>query len=202
MFIEAVVISQLGFMAPADVKCPRTHHLPGFPAESAVVLIDGEIQGSNLEWDPDQLDAEDVARVQITCWNPETDELPARNGVQLIVITTKNLEQSTRAEIEDGVASVQRFSDQHDRLPDAIGDLDLTAVAATRLEYTRSESSWTVTTSGPRAYLCSASGTEGTDADRVDVRCRVSHELAKRNLRDAYERTALRGGTLLRDRVY
>lgn len=183
MLIEAVLISWLGTVPATELKCPRTHSLPGFPDDAAVVLIDGEIRGNSLEMDLDELDTDDVSRLAIICWNPETDELPARNGVQLIVITTKGLVDSTRAEIREAIESLRRFSAANHRAPGSLARLDLSSRAAARMEYTHSDSGWTVATAGPRAFVCSASG---TDFDGVEVTCQVSHELAKLNLREAY----------------
>ncbi len=76
----AVVLSG----SPETAKCPPSHTLPGATPGEPAVLVDGEIV-SGLE----AIDRATLHSLEITCWNPESDEVHAERGVQLVHVVTK-----------------------------------------------------------------------------------------------------------------
>ncbi len=124
MVIESVFALALSVPLDPSLKCGSTQNLPGYPEKSAVMLIDGEIRGSNVDFSIDSIDATDIARLEIKCWNPVTDELPAARGVQLIVISTYSGQARAESQTLDAARLVHAFVDEHGELPTALEEID------------------------------------------------------------------------------
>ena len=182
MILEALLVATVAVPPAEAMKCPRTHQLPGYPEDSAVILVDGEVRGSG----PDvaaMLDPEDIEGIEIKCWNPDTDELPASSGIPLILITTRAMKTATMDEVRDAANLVREFAREHGRMPDSVEELD--PGQASGLELSRVGDGWHVSTTGPRALHCTAQVEAEGDPS---VGCRSTYALARRSLREAYER--------------
>lgn len=187
MILESLVSITLLFAGAADFKCPRTHSMPGMPEEQPVVLIDGVVTTSWSTEVTEAIGPESIDGIAIKCWNPDTGALPAREGIQLILITTKELVQTQRSAVEDAVAAVLAFEEAHGRAPEGLDEVE------PGVDYRVTEGGWTVANGGgPLAYRCSA---EKAVAAAPVVECDMSYELAKENLRERYERGGDGGGT-------
>lgn len=188
MIIEAILA--LALAAPADpvLKCPRTNHLPGMPEASAVVLIDGEIHGNSETFSTDDFDTSSIERIDIVCWNPATDEIPASRGIQLIVITTKSRFAEAKAATLEAARRLHAFVAEHDEVPtslEALGaDLNGYSVEVGPL-------GWTLDSADIDGIECTASEL-GSEAG--EVRCSNTYSGAKETLREAWATGAPGGG--------
>jgi len=216
MILELLVsILTIGPVAPPaaptpDLKCPPTHSMPGTPLTSVVVLVDGKIEavavpGESTNRVDELIDAESIHGIAIKCWNPDTDELPAPEGMPLILITSKAYAEVQRAAVEEAVAAVLAFEEAHGRAPTGLDEVEMlgrsvdatvgSSASATEgrgaVAYGVSDHGWWIgNAGGPLAYRCSAEKSATTDPE---VACEPSYELAKENLRARYERGE-RGG--------
>lgn len=185
MVFEALALHAL--LAPAflDLKCGSTKRFPGVADRTPVMVLDGHV----ITGDPDVMLAtiqpEDLDQVEVSCWNPDTDEMPARDGVPVILITTLQAVEDAQADIRFLLNSIRGFEAAESRLPASLEELGLTGFVADRFEYVLSGVTAEIRTAGPRAHHCTISGDLVDDAR---LWCEPSLSLAKANLRAVYER--------------
>lgn len=183
MIVETILAMALSAPADPSLKCARTHHLPGYGEDSAIILLDGEIRGSNLDGHSlTEIDPEDVAQIEIACWNPDTGELPASGGVQLIVVSTNSTMAAAEAQSLQAARLVHAFVAENDEIPRSLEQLDK-SLAGYSIEV--GELGWKLTSPDISGIACSTSEL-GSAAEEVG--CQRTYSVAKRNLRDAWER--------------
>lgn len=123
MIVESVFVLALSLAAEPEFKCPATHRLPGFPERAAAMIIDGEVRGNNIDFDPNDLSPEDIGRLEVKCWNPETDAIPASEGVPLIVIWTNSALEDAHSKTLGVAERLQEFEEANGRLPTSLETL-------------------------------------------------------------------------------
>ena len=157
--------------------------LPGHAEDDPVVLLDGVIIERPVELSDLGVEPDRIARIAIRCWNPETDELPARSGVQLILITTKPAVEAAEARTADAVRKLEAFTHEHGALPATVADLG-TGFRSHTLE--RQKQGWTLTTGDLDGFVCSARALPDTE---VQISCVNTYSVDKRALRAAWEQS-------------
>lgn len=170
--------------APADdaMKCGRTHTLPGYPENAAVLVVDGEIRGAIVDSPPDDLDASDILRLEIQCWNPVTDELPASQGVQVIAVVTKSGRAQAEAATFHAADLLQAFISEQGELPSSLEDLDASLVGYA-LDST--DLGWTLTSSDRSGFSCSLAETAVASGNAT---CQFAWPAIKERLRSEWGR--------------
>lgn len=185
MVFEALALHVLLAPAAADLKCASTVAFPGVEDRTPVMVLDGRVIVGDADVQLATIQPEGLESVQVSCWNPATDEMPARSGVPVIVITTKEAVEDAQADLRFLLNSVRAFEAAESRLPTSLGELGLTGFVADRFELVVSGESSEIRTAGNRAFHCTISGDLIDDAK---MWCEASLSLAKANLREAYER--------------
>jgi len=183
MIVESVFVLALSLAAEPEFKCPATHRLPGFPERAAAMIIDGEVRGNNIDFDPNDLSPEDIGRLEVKCWNPETDAIPASEGVPLIVIWTNSALEDAHSKTLGVAERLQEFEEANGRLPTSLETLG-PDVDGYQIE--TGVHGWILTAPEVTDLACSIS--KVTIEAGEGVRCKTVYTLARRSLREALER--------------
>ena len=190
MILELAAIPLLALSTAGDLKCGSTVPFPGVPDLTPVVVMDGEVFAGDAETQAAQIaeiPKEDIHSINPTCWDPDTDEMPARRGVAVIVITTDQAVDRAEADLRFLISAVRDFEAAQSRLPQSLADLGITGFAAERFDFAPSDAGLRLSTSGPRDYHCAV---DGDVLAELEMRCESSVGLAKVKLREAYDRGA------------
>ena len=173
----------LALSMPLDpgLKCPRTHSLPGFSEDDVAALIDGQLQkispGENVM---DDIDPSEVDRLEVTCWDPETDEIPARRGVPLVIVVTKQGLANAESAMLRAVKSVRSFVSERAELPSSIDVLDPSFSGYT---IRGRDGAWTLTSTALGGHVCTATPVHIAEGR---AHCEDIHSAPKRALREAW----------------
>lgn len=61
MITESMLGLSLSTPAAPSLECPRTHQVPGYPEDSAVVILDAEILGSTADFSEETIGSDNTA---------------------------------------------------------------------------------------------------------------------------------------------
>ena len=192
-----VVALSLIFAEGIAAKCSPQMTWPGLKRGEPVYIVDGSIfvvpgimEGN--EGLP-ELDPSEVHSVEIICWNPATGEFQPGGGVNVIVVWTNGLVESTRTPIEALLRAQEAYFSQHSRYSQSLDDLVGFGVPPdAMLEFSATSTGWSATT--PRDDVDYRCFVYSGDAARVryglnegEVLCRSERAKAGRALREMYE---------------
>jgi len=179
--VESIVSLLLTLPNDPVLKCPRTHSLPGYSAEDVVMVLDGDIQrvsqGENVM---DFIEPSEVEVIEVTCWDPDADEIPARRGIPLVVVVTKSSRTDAESAMRRAVRGVRSYVASHAELPSSTEALD-PALFGYSIE-TRN-GAWTLLSPAHRGHACTA--TE-LDIAQATSRCDDVFTPAARAVREVW----------------
>ena len=185
MIVESLLLHALLTMPALELKCGGDVAFPGSEERTPVVVIEGRVIVGELDDISASLTAEDIHHVNVTCWNPTTDEMPARSGVSVIAITTKQAVAEAQADLRFLQGAVRDFHAAEDRFPADVSEVGLSEPDAVRFSMTATDAGLRLATAGMRDAQCSVAA----DADdAVELTCEPSVSLAKASLREAWDR--------------
>jgi len=104
----------LMLVAPVEMerKCPVGRvQLPGYASNEPVTLLDGVVvprREGELGFSPET----EMASVEITCWDPDTNAFSSR-GVMVVRIQTRDLVEATRAPLLQLIEAQEAFRERH-----------------------------------------------------------------------------------------
>lgn len=178
------LLTLLSLLAPShdDAKCWPTHTLPGQAADEWVLVLDGEISAFYTRLD-EVLVPEETGLLRGACWNPETGEMPADSGVQVVVAVTPGYLERHESSVRELAAKVSEFERRTGAFPATLDELDV--ADPSRFTYEASEHRWDVSTGRPDQVVDCVGGQVYDGALRVG--CSVAYGLARARLRARYE---------------
>lgn len=182
MLLETLIVATMAVGAD-DLKCAQTHQLPGFPADSAVFVIDGKPLGraEALAVVPTR---DHVFRVEVGCWNPDTDEFnPRLGGVPLMLMVSTEARAAAGARLEAVAQRVRAHADATGALPSSLRELGEDAEG---FSLTILETGWSLVAVDDAPLLCAL--TQHDDGSDDPVKCSINYDLVGSELRAIYDR--------------
>ncbi len=191
--LAALLVAAPVELAPLEVerKCaPDRIVLPGYASNEAVRVVDGVVVPRGTREGPLSA-AREVASIDITCWNPETNTFGQR-GVMVIRVQTQALVEATQAPLLELIEAQRSFRAEHGRDAPDLASLSSHGLAPEHgLDFAVTETGWrALTPEGDVAHRCWATEASASHMD-VDgsptVECTRVDALALRSLRAYYE---------------
>lgn len=170
---------------PVDptLKCPGTQRLPGFAEDQIAVVVDGEIRKHTSGGGPlEDLQPANVHRLDVTCWNPDTGEIPATAGVPVIVVVTRSALAEAESAMRRATRSVRSYIAVRAELPSSIEVLDPRLVG---YSIGSRAGPWTLTSPAQYGHVCTATQ---RDIAEDTTGCRDIFSPVAQVLREAWER--------------
>jgi hypothetical protein len=162
-------------------KCPAKYRLTGTAPGEPAVVIDGEI-APGLE----AIDPQAAHSIEVTCWDPESNEIHAKEGVSFVHVVTKARVDDAVAALGSFAAAYAAFNAESSVRPETVEQLVPFGLAAPqRFDYSTGELGVSVSVSDSRhVYRCTSALDQigGTHA------CYVDFTGARRSLLAAWER--------------
>jgi len=182
VLIESIVALALTLPDDPTLKCPRTHTLPGYSEDDVTMVLDGDIhrvpRGENVM---DSIEPSEVEVIEVACWDPDADEIPARRGIPLVVVATKSSRSDAESAMRRAVRATRSYLASHAELPSSIEALDPTLLGYS-IEIR--DGAWTLTSAAHRGHMCTA--TE-VDIAQGTMRCDDVLRPAAKAVREAWE---------------
>lgn len=183
MLFEALLVAA-STSGMAELKCPRTdHQFPGAPENSPVYIIDGSVHVGREEVQKIAPSGDEVAKVEVSCWNPDTDGFdPRRGGIPLILIVSTEAQAEAEARAERMAQRLRDHAETNGGLPlslrqlgDASGDFAVTVL----------EDGWRVSATDDTPLRCTV--TQPGDDAEATVKCMINYDAVGAELRAIYE---------------
>jgi hypothetical protein len=183
MLMEALVVAATT-LGGDELKCRRTHQLPGLSASSNVVFVDGEFYREQDELTARVSSRDDLFRIELSCWNPDTDEFNSRlGGIPLVLVVSVEAQAEAAARSQDMAQRVRAHVESTGGLPPSLRDL---GADASRFSLSVLESGWSIAPIDDSHLHCSL--TQPDDGTESTVDCSVNYDRIRSELRAVYER--------------
>ena len=183
MLIEILAVAATAFGAE-DLKCAQTHQLPGVSLSSNVVFVDGEFYSGQDELTARVPSRDHLFRVELSCWNPDTDEFnPRLGGIPLYLIVSVEAQTEAAARSEDMARRVRAHVESTGGLPSSLREL---GADASGFSLRVIESGWSITPVDDSHLRCSV--TQVNDGSESTVDCSVNFDRIASELRAIYDR--------------
>lgn len=186
MLGTAIGVAAALSISPPPEKCPPLYRLPGTSPDQPAFVIDGE-----LVVGPQALGDYDLHALEVTCWNPESDEIHAKEGFPFVhVVTTGRVSDALEA-LESFASAYHAFHAESSIRPESVEQLVPYGLTEPhRFDYSMYDSGVSVSVSDSRdVYRCTSALDRTDDAPT----CAVDFTGAKRSLRAAWERAGEEG---------
>ena len=181
MVIESIFGLLLTLPPDPALKCSRTRSLPGYVEGDIALVLDGELHKTSVRENVmSEIDPSEVESIQVTCWDPDTDKIPAPRGVPVMLVTTKSGLAQAEASMRSALRRVRSFVAARAERPNSA---DVLGPALVGYSISHQAGVWTLTSTPLHGHVCVATDQHVVE---VEAECEAAASAAQPALRAAW----------------
>jgi len=181
MVIESIFGLLLTLPPDPALKCPRTHSLPGYVEGDVALVLDGELHRASVRNNVmREVDPHEIEDIQVTCWDPDTDRIPSKRGVPVMLVTTKSGLAQAEASMRSALRRVRAFVAARAERPSSA---DVLGSALVGYSISQPAGVWTLTSKPLHGHVCVATDQHVAE---LEAECEAAASAAQPALRAAW----------------